>query len=143
MLRRISWALLAALLLFNPVPLSAQQPYTPERGGAERKLIIDALRMPVRKRLGREVIFKIDHLKVQDGWAFMRGVPQQSNGAPMDYRGTVYQQAIDDGIFDNWICALFRKQGGKWRVVAYEIGATDVVYEGWDKKYKAPLAVFR
>ncbi len=138
MLRRISWALLAAHLLFNPLSLSAQQPYTPER-----KIIINALRVPVRKRLGREVIFKIDHLKVQDGWAFMRGVPQQPNGTPMDYRGTVYQQAIDDGIFDNWICVLFRKQGGKWRVVAYEIGATDVVYDGWDKKYKAPPAIFR
>ena len=143
MLRKYSSCLFLIPLLLNPPLLAQMQPATPERGGAERKAIIDALRLPVRKQLGKEVIFKIDHLKTQNGWAFLRGVPQQPDGTAMDYKGTIYQQRITDGVFDNWICALLRKQNGKWRVVNFVIGATDVVYEGWDAKYKAPSAIFR
>jgi hypothetical protein len=134
-------------LLFLCVASSAafaqKQPYTPERGGVERQAIMDALRVPVEKKLKKKAIFKVDHLKAQNGWAFMRGVPQMSDGSPMDYSDTVYKDAIDEGVFDDWICALFRKQGDKWKVVVYVIGATDVVYEGWDRKYKAPSAIFR
>ncbi len=105
--------------------------------------MLDALRFPVEKELKRKVIFKVDHLKVQDGWAFLRGVPREAGGKAIDYRGTVYQQAKDDGVFDDWICALLRKQAGEWRVVKYVIGATDVVYENWDQEHKAPAAIFR
>ncbi len=104
---------------------------------------MDVLRVPVQKDLKKKVIFKVDALKVQNGWAFLRGVPQQPDGKPMDYRNTRYQGLKEDGVFDDWIAALLRKRNGKWRVVVYSIGATDVVYEGWDKEYKAPRAIFR
>jgi hypothetical protein len=119
------------------------QTYTPKQGSTERKALMDALRVPVEKDLNKKVVFKIDHLKIHGNWAFMRGVPQQPNGARMDYRGTAYQQAIKAGFFDDWICALWKNQNGKWQVVRYVIGATDVVYEGWDKEYGAPAAIFR
>jgi hypothetical protein len=125
-------------------PASAQSPaYTPAPGSDERKAVMDALRAPVERELKKRVIFKVDHLKLQSGWAFVRGVPEQPGGKAMDYRGTEYQEAIRQGVFDNWFCALLRKQGGKWKVVVYSIGATDVVYEGWDKQYKAPPGIFR
>lgn len=135
------------VVMFTILQLSATAgaqsgPYTPKAGSAERKAIMDSLRVPVEKRLLKSVVFKVDHLKVQNGWAFMRGVPQQPNGRAMDYRGTGYEQAQKDGIFDDWICALLRKQGAKWQVVQFVIGATDVVYIGWDEKYKAPSAIF-
>lgn len=122
---------------------AAAQIYTPKQGSPERKALMDALRLPVEKDLNKKVVFKVDHLKVQGDWAFMRGVPQQSNGARMDYRGTAYQQAIKAGFFDDWICALWRNKNGRWQVVKYVIGATDVVYDGWDKEYGAPAAIFR
>jgi hypothetical protein len=116
--------------------------YTPEKGSAERKAIVDALRVPVEKKLKQPVIFKIDHLKVQDGWAFLQGAPQKPDGAAIDYRGTVYQQAVDAGAFDNGVVALLRNVNGKWKVIQYVIGATDVPYVDWDKTYKAPRAIF-
>jgi hypothetical protein len=122
--------------------LAQATPYTPKAGSAERKAIMDSLRAPVEKRLRKPVIFKVDHLKVQDGWAFLRGVPQRPGGLPMDYSGTGYEQAQKDGIFDDWICALLKNRGGKWEVVIFVIGATDVVYEGWDERYRAPSAIF-
>jgi hypothetical protein len=105
--------------------------------------MMDALRVPVQKELKQKVVFKVDHLKVQDDWAFMRGVPQQPNGKPVNYKVTPYARDIKEGVFDDWICALLRKQKGKWRVVVHVIGATDVAYDGWDKKYKAPSAIFK
>jgi hypothetical protein len=103
---------------------------------------MDALRVPIKKQLKKDVIFKIDALKVQNGWAFVRGVPKRPDGGPMDYRGTVYAPNIKAGVFDDWFCALLRKRGDQWQVVQYSIGATDVVWEGWDKQYHAPSAIF-
>jgi hypothetical protein len=108
----------------------------------ERTAVLDALRVPVRKELKKPVLFKVDHLKMQDGWAFMTGEPQQPGGKAMDYRGTRYQKATDDGVFDDWICALLRRKKGKWTVLRYRIGATDVAWIGWDAEFKAPKGIF-
>jgi hypothetical protein len=122
---------------------SAQEARTPAPGSAERKGIADALRAPVEKELRQKVVFKLDHLKVSGDWAFLRGVPQRPGGGKVDYSATPYRQRIEDGVFDDWVCALLRKRAGKWQVVKYVIGATDVVYEGWDEEYHAPPAIFR
>ena len=116
--------------------------YTPEKGSPERKAIVDALRIPVEKKLKQSVIFKIDHLKVQDGWAFLTGAPQKPDGGAIDYRGTAYQEAVNAGAFDNGVVALLRNVNGKWKVIQYVIGATDVPYVEWDKTYKAPRTIF-
>ena len=131
------------LLTIGASAVAQEQPYTPKRGDPERQALLDALRAPVEKKLKRPVVFKVDHLKVQDGWAFLRGVPKLPGGRKMDYSGTVYEQLQKDGVFDDWICALLKKSRGEWRVVKYVIGATDVVYEGWGKEYRAPAAIFK
>jgi hypothetical protein len=118
------------------------QPHTPAPQTAERKAIADALREPVQAKLKKSVVFKIDHLKVQDGWAFLRGVPQRPDGKPLDYSDTPYRRQIELGAFDDGISALLKKEGDKWVVVTYDIGATDVVYLDWAEKYKAPPAIF-
>jgi len=132
---------LSALLLLC---LAAPAAPAPTKGGAqsERKAILAALRVPVQKELKKSVVFKVDHLKTRGGWAFMTGVPLQPGGKKMDYRGTPYQAARDEGVFDDWVCALLRKKNGKWTVTRYEIGATDVVWSGWDRRYKAPSDIF-
>ena len=116
----------------------------PEDGMDTKALerLLDALRVPVERELKRKVVFKVDHLKVQGAWAFMRGVPQQPDGRAMDYRGTPYEQALRDGVFDDWVCALLRRERGRWRVVARSLGATDVVYTTWPEDHQAPRAIF-
>jgi len=143
MLRRLRLCLPVLFILFVAAGVvSAQGTNTPAPGSAERKAIADALRAPVEKELKQKVVFKIDHLKVSGDWAFLRGVPQRPGGGKVDYSATPYRQRIEDGVFDDWICALLRKRAGKWQVVKYVIGATDVVYEGWDEEYKAPSSIF-
>ncbi|MFN2513477.1 MAG: hypothetical protein ABR568_18905 [Pyrinomonadaceae bacterium] len=122
---------------------NAAVPHVPEKGSVERKAIVDALRIPVGKQLKQPVIFKIDHLKVQNGWAFLNGKPQTPEGSAIDYTNTVYQDAVDAGAFDDGIVALLRKVKGQWTVVQYVIGATDVPYVDWDKEYRAPKGIFK
>ncbi len=99
MFRAGLWCFLILLLTLS-AQAGAQQgrPQTPPPGSAERAAILEALRAPVQKGLKKKVVFKVDHLKLQNGWAFLRGVPQQPGGKPMDYRGTPYQRAKQDGL---------------------------------------------
>ena len=123
--------------------VSAQESVrTPGPGSAERKAVLDALRVPVEKELKRKVVFKVEALKLLGGWAFARGVPQQPGGKAMDYRGTRYEQQEETGAFDDGFSALLRLRAGKWTVVAYNIGATDVVWIDWPEKHKAPPEIF-
>lgn len=103
---------------------------------------MDGLRTPIEKDLKQKVIFQVDHLKMQGPWAFFSGKNLTASGKKIDYRKTQYKEALEAGAFDDWTCALLKKEGKKWKVVAYAIGATDVVWDGWYEKYKAPKSIF-
>jgi hypothetical protein len=134
---------LALLLLFAvSACVSAQTVRSPEKGSKERKEIVDALRAPVEKKLKQGVIFVINDLNVSGSWAFLGGAPQKPGGGAPDYTGTDYEEEFENGAFDNNIFALLRKSGGKWKVVKYFIGCTDVCYATWWKEYKAPKVIF-
>ncbi len=142
--KRVAIASLVILiaLFVAPAIFAQNHPYTPDKGSAERKAITDALRVPVGKRLKQEVIFKIDHLLVQNAWAFLMGMPRRADGGQIDYRNTIYAEAQKAGAFDDGVMALLHRVRGQWRVVQYVIGATDVAYIGWDRKFHAPSAIF-
>ena len=90
----------------------------------------------------QRVIFHDVHLKVKDGWAFLCVWPKQSNGKQVDYRGTIYQEGIDAGVFDEQINALLRKTGKKWEVKAFDLGSTDAAWDGWWDQFKTPREIF-
>ena len=121
---------------------TAQTVTTPRQGAPVRTAILNALRKPVEKELGQRVVFQVDTLRVKGEWAFMSGRPLTSKGKKIDYRKTPYRAALDSGAFDDWICALLKKNGTQWKVLRYAIGATDVVWDGWDREFKAPRAIF-
>jgi hypothetical protein len=131
-----------AVILILSATIFAQSVYTPAKGSAERTAILSALRVPVEKALKQKVQFSLDNFNVQGNWAFIGGAPQNSAGGKPNYKGTEYQSAIDEGIFDNNVFALLKKTGGKWKVVTYLIGCTDVCYIPWADEYKAPKRIF-
>src|SRR5215471_16782802 len=128
-------AILLLALLFVTNTFSQDAAYTPKQGSAERNAIMDALRKPVEAKLKQKVVFAVSHLKVQDGWAFLYGTPQQPGGKPIDYSITPFKQEYKEGVFDNNFSALLHKKDDEWLVVALNIGATDVVWEDWSKQY--------
>ena len=133
---------LTFLLCLTAAGTYAQSAYTPEKGSPERKAILDALRIPVEKRLKQKVIFAADNFNVLGNWAFIAGQPQTPEGGRPDYSRTSYADAVDAGMFDSNIFALLKKTAGTWKVVTFQIGCTDVCYLPWQKQYKAPKALF-
>jgi hypothetical protein len=134
--------LITSLLLITAVALYGQSAHTPEKGSVERKVILDALRIPVERDLKQKVVFVAENFSVAGNWAFVSGTPQGPGGGSPDYRRTKYADAKDSGAFDNNFFALLRKTSGKWKVVTYAIGCTDVCYVDWWRRYKAPKTIF-
>ena len=120
----------------------AQSVHTPEKGSAERTAIFNVLRVPVEKELKQKVQFSVEHLNVQGVWAFFDGAIKNAAGGEPNFKGTEYQKRIDVDAFDNNIFALLKQTGGKWKIVTYQIGCTDVCYLPWAKDYKAPRSIF-
>lgn len=140
MLKKLSFGLFV-ILIFSCAAF-AQKVYTPEKGSAERTAIVNALRVPVEKELRQKIQFSIQTIKVQGNWAFINGEPQSASGGEPDYKITKYADALEEGIFDNNFQALLKKTKGKWKVVEFAIGCTDVCWLGWDEMYKAPKVIF-
>src|SRR5262249_62088610 len=118
--------------------LAQTRPYTPEKGSAERKAITDALRLPVQKKLKQEIVFKFDHLMVQNGWSFLVATPQKSDGGAIDYRDTPYADAYNAGAFDNSVVALLHKVGGQWRGGGDGVGGSDAAVLRWGERVVGP-----
>jgi len=85
----------------RPRVAQADSAYTPARGGAERKAILDAVRAHRRRFDSRPVTFVVRHLRVQRGWAWLAVQPQSPDGRSR-YEG-------ED--------ALLRRRSGRWAVV--------------------------
>ncbi len=134
------WSLLA-LLSLGTLSLAQARPYTPSPGTAERAGIANGLRVPVQRELEQPVIFKFNTLKVENGWAFANAEPLKPNGRELTYWGKDQQAAGDEASWGGTIQALLRKRNGRWRVVTYVIGVSDVEWFDWDKRYGAPTAI--
>lgn len=93
---------------------------------ADRKAVLDALRPRVEAKLGPNVEFVVAHLRIEDGWAFVIVDPQRKGGKPID-GWAIFGEHFDnmDGLRTE---AILRRTKGRWRVVDWGIGATDVWY---------------
>ena len=130
------------MLLSASFAFAQEEVTTPAPNSVERMAIMSALQTPVEKELKQRIRFTIKHFKVTDTWAFIQGEPLTLKLVQPDYAGTPYQKAVDADAFDNNYQALLKKTAGKWKVVAYQIGCTDVCWLGWDEKHKAPKVIF-
>jgi hypothetical protein len=116
--------------------------HSPASGSAERKAILDVLRVPVEKELNQAVLFVISTIQVQDDFAFVLGQTVQPSGAPIDYSKTPYLEAVQAGAFSDEAMGLLRWSGGSWKLLTHDIGATDVAWLDWPQQYGAPQAIF-
>jgi hypothetical protein len=116
---------------------------TPAAGSAERKVIMDALRVPARRDLGFDVIFKVQTLRLAGDWAFARVIPILPGGKEIDYSKTKYAEQMEEGAFDAEAETLLRREGNGWRVLEWRFGATDTEIDLWLEKYRFPEALIR
>lgn len=134
------WSLLA-LLSLGTLSLAQARPYTPRPGTAERSAIANGLRVPVQRELEQPVIFVFNTLKVEYGWAFANAEPRKPNGGELTYWGRDQRAAGNEASWGGTVQALLRKRNGRWQVVTYVIGASDVEWFDWDKRFGAPTAI--
>ncbi len=121
---------------------------TPKPGSAERKAIMEGLRVPIERKLHQKVIFVVSRLSVKGSWAFTITIPKQPNGKNVDYQKTIYRDEVKPGqascdTVSGEVIGLLKKQGKRWKAVDFCIGPSDVCWDGWDKKYGAPSAIMR
>ncbi|MFC1884282.1 hypothetical protein ACFL2O_05900 [Thermodesulfobacteriota bacterium] len=86
----ISIGIMVAVLwgILLPIQPSAaekanSEAYSPKRGSAERKAILDVLRGWVKQHHYMDVIFVVRHLKIKDGYAWVTAMPRSEDGASM------------------------------------------------------------
>ena len=94
---------------------------------AQRRAILDALRLAIQQRLGPNIEFVVRDFRVAGGWAFVNAEPQRRGGRPID--GSAYFPDFDD-MDGLTVTALLRFQRGRWSLVDHAIGATDAWYCG-------------
>jgi hypothetical protein len=116
--------------------------HTPASGSPERKAILDVLRVPVEKELNQAVLFVVETFKVKDDFAFVLSRTVQPSGAPIDYSRTPYLEAVQAGGFSDEAIGLLHWSGGSWKLLTYNVGATDVAWLDWAQEYGAPQAIF-
>ena len=121
----------------------AQSAHTPEAGSAERKAIMDALRVPAEKDLGQKLIFKVDRLKMAGDWAYACVSPTWPNGEKIDFSRTKYREQVELGMFDPQGEALLRREGDEWKVLQWVFGSTDVPRAAWPDKYRMPKSLLQ
>ncbi len=88
------------ILLFLFTFIFASEPYTPQKGTAERTAIMDALRAEVKKYHNIDVLFVVRTLKLKDGWAWTITAPTSKDGA------NHYEDIV----------ALLHEENGTWSV---------------------------
>lgn len=131
-LKRISLALF--LLTVLPGLSIAQALHEPARGTDERSEILNAVRPMLEARVGAPVEFVVNWMRSGSGWAFVQLAPQRPGGTKIDLGRTTYADQADymDGIMT---FALLRYQYGRWNLIDYAVGPTDVFWHG-DPLYK-------
>lgn len=103
---------LLALFLLTLLPSFAEKAHNPKTGTKERTDILNAIRDPLEDTLHQPLIFRVDHLKVQDNWAFLIGTPRTKDDKPVNYKGTRFEGEAD--LADELLVCLLRFKQNRW-----------------------------
>jgi len=144
MIRGLFVALIGALLIGNLPAAFAQQVFTPQRGSAERAAILDAVRPAAEAVLYPPVEFVVEKMNVAGDWAYVALNPQRPGGGAIDPRQTRMAQNYEAGIVNGLTTyALLLFRNGRWNLIDWAIGPTDLVWDSWPERFGVPRAIFR
>jgi len=104
--------------------------------------LVEATRAAVAAELQQPVALEVTLLRTQGDFAFLAARVQQPDGAPIDFRATVYDAAIAAGLFDGpQLWAFLQNSAGEWQVIEHDIGPTDAWFFGWPSAHGVSCAV--
>ena len=126
--------------LVGPSSLARAEVATPAPGSAERKDIIDAVRVPMQLSTRGPVIFKVGEMNVERPWAFFRGDAIRPDGTAIRHEGTAFED--EAGFMDGWtIYAVLYHENGRWNLLDHHVAPTDVSWFDWLKRFGVPCRV--
>jgi len=119
----------AFLLIGATIGVSAQPVHEPARGTGERSEILNTVRPMLEARVGPPVEFVVNWMRSGNGWAFVELSPQRPGGGAIDLSQTTYARDAEymDGLLT---FALLRYQYGRWNLIDFVVGPTDVFWQG-------------
>lgn len=124
---RIGWLVLICMMT-APSLAAAGEVYSPQRGTPERGAVLNAIRPILEVRVGPPVEFVVSWLRIYKDWAFVAVEPQRPGGGAIDPISPHYRVSeFQDGLHT---IALLKFSYGRWNIVDYAIGPTDVFWDG-------------
>jgi hypothetical protein len=112
------------LFVFLTVAAGAEV-YEPKPGTPARKAIMEAMRVPVAKAVGAEVIFT-GNVHISGDWAKFTGDVATKDGKPPKRM----ESEMELDFF-----ALLRRENGEWKVLFWAFAGDISAYEDAKKKY--------
>ncbi|MBX3228289.1 MAG: hypothetical protein KIT84_26295 [Labilithrix sp.] len=117
---------------------------------SERQQIMNALRATVKREIpNQDIVFNVRRengvLRVKGDYAWLQGYIELRGGGAPTTRGTAYEEADKEGLFDGFrIEALLKKDtNGNWTVANHGVGSTDVWWWGiWESHPDADRALW-
>jgi hypothetical protein len=131
----------------DQVTHGADDPASGAGAPSERMAIMNALRVKVKPELAKQdILFNVQggSYRVADDFCWLQGKIQLRAGGDPSTKGTLYEEAAREGLFDGFhVEALLKKDGAFWTVVAHGIGSTDVWYAGIENRVPGvPRSIF-
>lgn len=125
------FALCLLLTLFLPLTSMASVAADirhPARGTAERKEILNSIRPILEARVGKPVEFVVSWLRVYKEWAWVSVDPQRPGGGAINPGSPTYRMWEGQDGLGTYV--LLKHAYGRWNVVDFAIGPTDVFWQG-------------
>ena len=141
-LRRLLRSVAAAFFLLLLGSLDAALAWTPPRGSPVRAAIMDAIRPLIEAEVGPPVVLVVSALNVEGPFAFVSATPTRPNGAPIDWARTRHARARAADMISDVSQALLSGANQSWSVVEFAFGPTDVPWEEWIDRHRAPRRLF-
>lgn len=137
-------AVLALALILGAAHANAQDIVQPPRGSALRAELMDAARPTFEREIGGPIEFVVRRLNVWGEWAYGNVTPQRRGGRAIDWRQTRFAEDFKAGAFAASVSLFLLRRGGsgRWEMVEYAIGPTDVAWDWWRQQLDLPSALF-
>lgn len=127
---------------FPRTPVQVAELMTPARNTRLRKDLLNVAREPVEADLGRDIVFVVSVLRTDGHWAYLQGVPHNPDGSRINWATTRFAREMQQGVMSDVAMVLMRKLDGRWGVLDYIFGPTDVYWLNWANAYELDEALF-
>jgi hypothetical protein len=104
-----------------------------------------ALTPVLGENIGRTVSLQVQTFNRQGDWAWLVAQPWTPEGAQIDWSQTRYAERAAQGVLDGagTTYALLKRENGRWRVVEFVVGPTDVAWADWSDRHGAPASLMQ